>query len=159
MYFIPDPKMFHPAEFFPKSSAIHFHNPQIWRLMDDRILWTAVELRKRFGVMHINSWLWGGSSQYRSFRPILELLDKKRYCLLNDSKALIGTFTSQHCFGRAIDASFRDYTAEEIREDVKKHPKEKVYQFITCIENNVSWFHFDCRSWDKDKYGILYVNP
>ena len=163
---IPNPKWFKPEEFFPPEIiAINTVSGKlkesIWRLMDWRILWTCDALRKRFGPMKINDYLWGGANQYRGFRPFKALVNK------DFAKATGGriispkwsSFSSQHCFGRAIDANFKNYTAEEVRQSILHDSKSTDYVFITCIENGVAWVHFDCRSWDKAKNGILVVNP
>jgi hypothetical protein len=159
MYYIPDPKIFHPAEFFPISFSSQFNSAQLWRLIDGRVVWTAVELRRRFGVVTINNYLWGGTSQYRGFRPAEELVDKPYLMYSGKVKSLLSSFTSQHCFGRAVDMTFRNFSAAEIREDIRKNPKRSEYKYITTIEDNISWFHFDCRNWDVSKSGILFFNP
>jgi hypothetical protein len=154
MYFYPNPAWFHPAEFFPKSLVSFFDDNQIWRLMDYRILWTVEALRKRFGIMYLNNWLWGGNSQYRVYRPIQELIElNKRIYSANFS------LTSQHCFGRAIDCHFRNYTVDEVREDIRKNQNREEYKYITRVEEKVDWLHFDCASWNRNKYGIFFFDP
>ena len=161
MYYFPNPRFFRSEEFFPKTVCdAHITNENsLWRLMDNRVLWTAEALRKRFGVMYINNWFWGGQSHLRAYRPAIELLDKEIYSLLDIAQPMFSSFTSQHCLGRAVDCHFRDFTAEEVREDIRKNPNRSDYQYITCIENNVEWLHFDSRAWNREKNGILYVNP
>jgi hypothetical protein len=151
MYFTPSSKLFHPAEFFPKSASLQLFSNQIWRLIDDRVLWTAEQIRKRYGVTIINDYLWGGNNQYRAYRPIPELLE------VNKTRSNKFSLTSQHCFGRAIDCKFRDWTAEEVRQDIKKNPKHDVFKFITRVEDKVDWFHFDCASWTGKE--ILFFDP
>ena len=153
MYYQPNRDWFHPAEFFPRSAAIHFGNNQIWRFIDFRILWTAEALRKRFGVMYLNNWIWGGHNQYRVYRPIMELFE------LNKTKENKFSLASQHCFGRAVDCTFKNVSVDEVREDIRKNQHFAEYIYITRVEEKVNWLHFDCGSWNKDKYGILFFDP
>ena len=37
--------------------------------------------------------------------------------------------------------------------------KHEDFKYITCIEDKVSWLHFDVRNWNKKEDGILVVNP
>lgn len=159
MYYQPNPRWFHPAEFFPKSASIHFGQNHLWRLMDQRILWTCEELRKRYGIMVINDYAWGGNNQYRAYRPVNEIIDKEHFFMTGEFKASFSSFTSQHCFGQAIDCKFYKVGAEEIRQDIKRNPDNEAFKHITRIENNVDWLHFDCASWNREKYGILFFNP
>ena len=161
MYYKPDKRFFHPKEFFPPSVIEEHSFPgsdypdrMIWRLMDGRAIWTAVELRRRFGTMIMNDYKWGGKHTHRVYRPVVDLIKEK----IDDKYVPVDwtTFTSQHCFGRATDAVFTKYSAEEIREDIRRNPKESCYKYITAVENDVSWLHFDCRNWGIDKFGILF---
>lgn len=119
-------------------------------LFDPRMLITLIRLRERYGkAITTNNWHRGGSFQNRVLRPF-------------GSIPAGGSSFSQHFFGRAADLDVAGMTAEEIRQDVKKHPKDKAFEFITCIEDKVNWFHFDCRTpfhsgqtWS----GVRFINP
>lgn len=142
------PKYFKLYELFPKEfySQWASRGDSLWGLFDDRILWTADQIRIRYGKMSANTWHWGGQHQYRGFRTF---------------DCIIGSQLSQHKFGRATDLVPDKCTAEEIREDIKKTPWKSEFKYITCIEDfqGMSWLHIDCRSWQKNKYGILIVGP
>ncbi len=148
--FIPDKKYFRIEEFLPREfyHLYKYKGDLLWLLFDDRALWTQEAIRKRYGRMVLNDWLWRKldpkANRYRGFRPF-------------DCK--IGATLSQHKFGRALDPIPSDVTAEELRQDVLNHPTRREFQYITCIEMNVSWFHFDVRNWDVGKNGILKVYP
>lgn len=169
MYYKPNRNIFTEEEFFPRS-VVYNHklkdtiNRSIWRLMDGRVIWTAVQLRNYFGTMIINDYKWGGKNQYRGYRPSIEIIDFKSLNKVRSFKALsklepkFSSFTSQHCFGRAVDAKFRMVSAEEVREDIRKNQYAERYKYITAIENNVDWLHFDVRNWGKDKFGILFFS-
>lgn len=162
MYFHPNKRYFQAQEFFPPEVIVNHDkagtiDPQIWRIFDWRVLWTAEKLRERFGTMVINDYLWNGRNEYRGYRPVESIIDIRRFLRDGEVLPLWSSFTSQHCFGRAIDAKFRKYTAEEIRQDIRRNPDRNDYQYITCVEENVSWLHFDTRSWTSG--GILWVKP
>jgi len=135
------PKHFQPYELVPKAVFERFENSlyRIWWLFDSRMLFTADAIRERYGKMIANDWFWGGSNQYRGWRPW---------------DCGIGAELSQHKFGCALDLIPVETTAEEIRKDIRKGD-DLLFKYITCIEENVSWLHFDCRNYD----GLLIVNP
>ena len=53
---------------------------------------------------------------------------------------------SAHRFGRAFDILFKNYTSEQIRDEIRNMPLREEFQFITYIEDDVSWLHIDCRN-------------
>ncbi len=132
-------KFFKLYELVPKATYELLKNRPwvIWQLFDERILYSADRIRKRYGKMLANTWYWGGGHQYRGWRP-------------HDCD--VGAVYSQHKFGRAIDLEPIEVTAEEIRQDIKKGEN---FRYITCIEENVSWLHIDVRNYK----GLLIVKP
>ena len=79
---------------------------KLWLMFDDRVLWTADQLWKLYGPTVVaNDWYWGGSNQYRGWRPW---------------NCKVGANLSQHKFGRALDQKFKYATAEEVRQKIKK---------------------------------------
>jgi len=110
-----------------------------WALLDERALKTLDKLREVFGPVTINDWSWGGSNEFRGYR---------------EPDCRIGAKYSQHRFGRAFDCIFRDISADEVREYILQNPGE--FPYITSIEMNVSWLHFDVRNYGP---GILKFNP
>jgi len=146
MYF--EPTHFKPEGIFSQlifNREKHKGN-QIWRLMDRRILWTADQLRERFGKMTINDWLWGGLYHLRGYRDIfVDIIESGEDFSL----------TSQHCFGRAIDYNFEDVTAEEVIQDILSDPWKPEYKYITGLETGTTWVHNDTRSWDKGANGLF----
>jgi len=140
------PKSFKLYEFLPEDFyETHKHRGRkLWLIFDRRVLITAQRLRERYGTMIMNDYHWGGIHQERGYRNFY---------------TKTGALFSQHKFGRGDDSKFRDVTAEEVRADIEKNPDKETFEFITCIEMNISWFHFDTRNWDKSKSGILKVYP
>jgi hypothetical protein len=155
------PKHFAIEEVFPPETVQDslengIVKEDIWRIMDLRILLTLDRLRERFGTTVVNDYLWGGSNTYRGFRPSNSLVDLDYLRRYREFKASWSSFTSQHCFGRAIDCKFKNVSAEEVRADIKADPFNPTYEYITAIEENTSWLHFDVRSWNKQESGILF---
>lgn len=110
-------------------------------LFDINALRTIDRLRSHFGPLTINDWMWGGDFQESGFREW-------------DTET--GATLSQHKFGRAFDCKFKNVTAEEVREDMRKHnmfqapqaimkARPSRYAHIRRIESfkRMSWFHFD----------------
>ena len=117
-------------EFFPPSMLLKYSEDRLWSLLDDRIVWTADQLRERFGRAVINNAPFGGQNQFRGFRPF-------------DCET--GAELSQHKFGRAIDITFEDYDVAYVRQDIKDHHALDRYKHITYVEEDVPWLHIDCR--------------
>lgn len=126
-----------PKEFYADEKA----SDNRWWLFDQKALWTLDRLRERFGKCYVNNWPFGGANQWGGWRPF-------------DCK--IGAVFSQHKFGRAFDVKFEIVRAEEVRQDIREHPLEYAYQYITCIEKDVSWLHFDTRNWTV---GLMEIEP
>ncbi len=115
---------------------------QLWWLFDDRLLKTADMLRDKYGPIIINNWAQG--LKYSGFR---------------EESSTIGAKMSQHKHGRAFDLHPTKVTAEKMREDLLADPWAEEFQYITCIEINVSWFHMDVRNWNKKQDGVFIVKP
>ena len=143
------PKHFKLQEFFPEKfyeQYILILGECMWSLIDNRILWTADALRSRYGTMIANDWLWRSdknSYNYRGFRP---------------KDCRVGASFSMHKFGRALDCKFKNVTVEEVRTDINRNDNY-AFKYITTIEVDVSWLHFDCRNHDKLQYGIKLIKP
>lgn len=134
------PKYFQSYELVPKETYELLKDRPwvIWQLFDPRTLYVADALRKHFGKMICNTWWWkNGRHHYRGWRP---------------PGCNIGAIYSQHRFGRALDLVPTETPVKDIRADVKAGNN---FQFITCIEDGVNWFHFDTRNYK----GLLIVYP
>ena len=144
------PKNFEIYELVPDYiyKQYQFKSYLLWNAFDDRMLYTLDRLRKRYGKMIMNDWYW------RKKDPLAN-----RYRGWRDPKCEIGAIISQHKFWRAGDPVPMEVTAEEIRQDVLYSPFHEDFKYITCIEANVGWFHFDVRSREKEKDGILIIKP
>ena len=130
-------------ELLPKYEYSVLSEATGWGLFDPRMLWTLDRLQERFGTAIMNDWYWGGSNQFRGWRPFA---------------CPVGAEWSTHKFGRAGDIMFKHCAAEEVRAHVLANPEDEAYQFITCIEMKVDWFHFDTRNFNTAR-GILKIYP
>lgn len=121
----------------------------------DRVLWsfnplvlmTADMLRERFGAITINNWSIGGSFQQRGLR-----IDTST-----------GAPYSAHRRGAALDCNFKNATAQEVRNEMKKcgcfnagfkdrkdlnKSNGECFKYIGRVETTqngkpITWFHFD----------------
>ena len=101
-------------------------------LLDERALMTLDQLREHLGICVVNNWHIDGVYSESGLRtPDCEVYSPY----------------SQHTFGRGMDCKFQNYTAEEVRTEVISNRLR--YPWITFIEDEVSWFHFDVRNADR----------
>ena len=122
------PKHFQVHEFVDKETHRRF-NERSWMFLDPRILYTADGIREYFGKpVTINDWLWGGAAQWRGLRLIHSPVYKPY---------------SQHSYGRALDMTIRGVSAEEARKAIMAHADDERFQYITRMEDGVSWLHAD----------------
>lgn len=128
-----NPKYFDVRELVPKS-AYKDRGELAIELLDPRLLITLDALRERYGLVVVNTWLWGGSSQWRGLRT---------------DDCPLGAKYSQHKYGRAADCTFTKTTTEEVIADILEKPS--MFPYITSLELGVSHFHFDVRNCDPIK--------
>lgn len=140
-----------PVDSLPESlRAVYKMCPQsLFRCFDQRLLVTLDRLRLRYGVLTVNNWFWRGNTS-----------QALRFCGLRPMACSQGAKLSEHKFGRAGDAHFRDVTPQEVWEDIKKDPTLLAFEFIERIEagSGMSWFHFD-RGQHPDYGRGIYVVP
>lgn len=136
---------FYLQEFVPKILYNNFVEKSIW-FIDPKIVKIAEFFRKRFGKsMYINNWLFGGTFEQRGFRY---------------PNSDVGSWLSQHKFGRAIDFNIRGFTSDEIRDDIFSNESLYFNIGITAVEHGdyaPTWVHIDIRPSDDDK--ILIIKP
>ncbi len=125
------PRFFKAQELVPPS-IYKQRGERSLSLIDDRVLITLDQLRRVLGPCTVNDWCFGGRFEQSGLRT-------------DECKAY--SPTSQHTFGRAMDCKFRDHTAEEVRQFVIN--SKETFPFITFIEADVSWFHFDVRNGER----------
>lgn len=132
----------------------------LWYAFDDRLLITLDALREAFGPIIVNDWKNGG--QFRESG-------------LRDMSTTTGAKLSQHKFGRAADAKFKNISAEKVRikmkelglfdtpmpspELMEKDDPRYPFRYIRCIEwaDDMSWFHFDVRNGHGPNDTIMIV--
>jgi hypothetical protein len=124
------PTHFKPQEFLPPGVYNDYGERALYILMDPRILWTMDALRERLNLpIIVNTYHNGGSFTQRGFR----------------TDQTIGAELSQHRYGRACDFTITGWTSEMFRQTVRTNAKilGDSLQYITRIEDDVSWCHID----------------
>lgn len=119
-------KYFGIEELVPRSVVLRLGRDGAWVVFDDRALMTLDAIRDKFGATFVNNWQIGGNLDSRGYRP------------KDDTE---GAFDSQHRLGNAFDCTFKTVKVPEVRAYILNHPDE--FPFITGIEKDVSWLHFD----------------
>ncbi len=125
------PRFFKVQELVPPSVYKKMGERAI-SLIDERVLITLDQLRLKLGLCTVNDWCFGGKFEQSGLRT-------------DECKEF--SPTSQHAFGRAMDCKFRDHSAEEVRKFVINNRAK--FPYITFIETDVSWFHFDVRKGER----------
>jgi len=128
-------KYFRIEELVPRD-VFNVRGNASWELLDEKILITIDRLRKRYGPMTINNWVWGGDRMWSGLRTS----DSPYYSRF-----------SQHSFGRAVDVLFKNITAEEVRQDILNNKNDEAFEYINSFESNVSWLHIDVRNCTRVK--------
>jgi uncharacterized protein YcbK (DUF882 family) len=86
-------------------------------------------VREFFGKpVTVNNWKWGGSFQYRGYRP--------PHCM-------VGAAQSYHKRGMAFDFDVKGLTADVVRGFIKEHQDDPLLHLIMRMESEVSWCHID----------------
>lgn len=131
-----EPKYFKPYELVSKR-MYNLLGSTVFQYFDDRILITLDTIRTFFGSpVTVNNWKWGGKYQYRGYR---------------EGAYRRGARYSMHRYWRAIDCKIKGVTATEARDVIMNH--QKTFPYITRMEDNVSWLHFDNKN--VNHHGIL----
>jgi len=150
MIFIP--KYFSLHEFLPRDFYNKYypvHGEMLWKLFSYEILWTAQQLRMRYGRLDGNDWYWRDQkhpdgldpdgNQWRGWRPF---------------DCPVGAKISDHKRYGAFDLMPVETTAEAIRWDCLQESPLGPFKYITAIESGVSWFHFSIGNHNKTFEGI-----
>ena len=111
-------------------------------VFDERLLKLIDRIRDLFGPMTANDWSWGGTNQYRGFRP---------------PGCSVGAKLSQHRFGRAIDLIPKNITSSEIRKEIIANQNSSDWKYIGGLEMDISWLHVDVRQrTNSSKINLFY---
>lgn len=141
------PKNFKLYEVFPRAffeEHFPYYGHRLWAVFPGATLKTLQGLRDLYGRMVMNTWYWGGKSQYRGWRPM---------------DCNVGARLSMHKFAIAFDLLPIDADVNEIRKDILANQWEEPFRHITCVELGTPHLHIDFRNHDKKTYGILEIEP
>lgn len=102
-----------------------------WELLDPDLLIVLDKIKDKFpeGSMTVNNWLWGGDRNWSGLRVVGSPYYRK---------------WSMHSWGKAFDAVFSKYSAEEVRQYILNNIDE--FPEIRGIETDISWLHIDTRN-------------
>ena len=141
------PKHFPIEELIPES-MMHLPGHRLWMLFDPRGLLTLDMLRKRYGAMVVNNYKYDGDNHFCGYRP---------------PNCKVGSEFSQHRFGRGFDPHPTDFTAEDIRQDIKQLNYEQRNSVglggIRRMEEGISWLHFDTGNFGLVEGEIRFFKP
>ena len=140
------PKGFELYEFLPRDFYNKYypvHGERLWKLFSYELLWTAQQLRIRYGRLDGNDWHWREedpyANQYRGWRPF---------------DCPVGAKLSDHKGHRALDLMPMETEAEAIRWDCLQESISGPFTHITAIEEDVPWFHYSVGNHNKKFEGI-----
>lgn len=121
-------KYFKIQELVSKEIYDEFGEDSLLQFKSDKALNSLFALRALIGLpITVNNWHIGGQFNNRGLRT-------------QDCK--VGAKNSAHKKGLAFDIDVKGMKAEEVRQFILAHQKE--LPFITRLESDVNWCHFDC---------------
>lgn len=115
--------------------SIHFLDPAMLR--------TIVAIRKKFGPIVINDWMWGGNFKFSGLRPM---------------DSTVGAKYSMHKYGKAADCKSEKYTPAEMQEFILANPH--CFPDLRRMENvshTPTWLHIDTANTTDS--GIVLFKP
>ena len=139
------PKYFSIEELVPPEVYAD-RGEKAWQLLDPKMLMTIDQMREAFGPMVINTWhskKLMGAYGVRKYSGLRTLEFYENYYPGMGMEQYFNSY-SQHKYGRAFDAVFKERTAAEVREYVRNNLEE--FPYLTAIECGISWFHGDVRN-------------
>lgn len=124
-------KYFRIQELVDKTTFDKF-GEEAWMFFNPLALVALDGIREFFkSPIVVNNWASGGSFQARGLRL---------------SYQNVGGIWSQHRFGNAFDCTIAGVDAETVRMTIFANQNNPLLINITCIEDDVTWLHFDCRN-------------
>jgi len=138
-------KHFSIEELAPPELCEELHEDLIWAMFDENVLKFADWLKGFCGgaSVTVNTWIWGGNLKQSGLRT---------------KSSEYYSETSQHSKGCALDLKVEGWTAEALRQALRKHEEEVApVPYITSVEDKVTWLHVDTKPTGKDK--LYFFNP
>lgn len=134
----------------------------LWGLFDKYVLWSADQLRKKYGSTIVNNWKSGGGAKASGFRHE------------NDGT---GAGLSQHKVGRALDLKFTRADPQDIIRymvslglhvsgDWRTNPDPRYdpFRYITTVERTFgggkpcTWLHIDTRMYTSGNGALIILD-
>ena len=159
-------ELVHPDEYKAYASTPH----RLWWAFDNRLLWTADQLREKYGSIVINNWYKANGNGYTVSDG------SYKSCGLRSMADKVGAALSQHRFGRALDLHFTKITAQAVIGEMDKmglfksgswradpDPVFDPFRYITVIERTANgvpctWLHIDTRNQLSPNGGIIALD-
>ena len=136
------PHNFDIKELVPKK-VYDLRGDKSWELLNPMILYSYQELRNYISKPIIfNDWANGGD-RYNQFLRLHDYYKNLSF--------------SQHLYGNAGDGFVDGIDAEELRQIVIHLKKVQKLEYVTGMEDGVSWLHIDCRPTDRVNKDGLYI--
>lgn len=107
-----------------------------WQFFDSQFLETLLVVRRDIikAEMTVNNWAFGGEFDERGLRcNICDIVRRKT--IKNE------LYMSAHCNGNAIDATTKQYSAEQMRQLIIKN--QSLLPYKIRLEKDVNWLHLD----------------
>lgn len=128
-------------ELVPRQTYLE-QGEEAWSLIDSRLIEVLEWVRGLVKTpLIVNSWDFGGSFQYRGWRP---------------QDCTVGAAKSRHKRGMAVDFHSTSIPAENIRQLIARHRDRLPYPIR--LESKVNWVHLDLDN-DGSRGKIIYFNP
>ncbi|MDD3443201.1 MAG: hypothetical protein PHW89_08055 [Sulfurimonas denitrificans] len=133
-------KYFKAYELVSKEDYEKMGDAKVWEIFDSGVIEAIDTIKENFpnGTMTINNWYWGGDRNWSGLRT---------------PQSPYHSLTSMHSYGKAIDAVFSQYDAEEVRSFIVANPQ--LFPHVKGIETDISWLHIDTRNRDE----VLLFKP
>lgn len=133
-------KYFKAYELVSREDYKKMSDAKVWEIFDPNLIEAIDIIKEQFphGTMTINNWFWGGNREWSGLRTP----ESKYYSL-----------KSMHSYGKAIDAVFSQYAADEVRSFIISNPQ--LFPHIKGIETDITWLHIDVRNRDE----VLLFKP
>lgn len=127
-------------ELVPPTTYAKYRENSIW-FIDLRVI-TILELIRKVTNQRItiNDWYWNGSYKYSGYRP---------------PDCRVGSWESQHRFGRGFDIKIDKFTIQEVHDLLQNSEADFLRSGLTAIEKielTPTWTHIDLRYTDLSEF-------
>jgi hypothetical protein len=105
-----------------------------WELFDERLLVTLDRMRVVYGPIWVNDWDSGKEHQWNG---------------LWTPECPFYNAYSQHCFGRAANLRFENFSVAEVKNDIMNGHQLKEFEHVTTVMTTDEYLHIDVRNGER----------